>query len=146
MRQFFNRTKGNNKYGAEKVEYDGITFDSKVEGERYLYLKTLLLAGEISDLETHKTYELVPKQTTKEIVHLKTKDKEVERTLFHPVVFTPDFVYTTKDGELVCEDVKGSTMLVSADFPLRRKLLYYRYGIYCRLVTYTKKRGWEIHK
>ncbi len=146
MRQFFKHKTKENKYGAEKVEHDGMMFDSKVEGERYLYLKALVQAGEIYNLETHKTYELIPKQITKEIVHLKTKDKEVERTLFHPVVFTPDFVYMTKDGELVCEDVKGSTMLVSADFPLRRKMLYYKYGIYCRLVTYTKKRGWEIHK
>lgn len=144
MKRFFKTT--SNKYGAEKIEHDGITFDSKVEGERYLYLKTLQCAGEISELETHKTYELLPKQTFKEVVHLKTKDKEVERTLFLPVVFTPDFVYKNKAGELVCEDVKGSTMLVSADFPLRRKMLYYRYGIYCHLVTYTKKRGWEIHK
>lgn len=144
MKQPFRAKK--NKYGAEKVEHDGITFDSKVEGERYLYLKTLMLAGEITELETHKTYELVPKQTILETVHLKTKDKTVERTLFLPVVFTPDFVYKTKGGELVCEDVKGSTMLVSADFPLRRKLLYHKYGIYCRLVTYTKARGWETHK
>ena len=132
-----------NKYGAQKVVHDGIEFDSTIEGERYLYLKTLLLAGEIKNLETHETFEILPKQTRIEVKHLKTKDKEVEKVVFQNIEFTPDFVYE-KDGELIAEDVKGSLSVVSKDFPIRRKLLYYFHNIYVNVVIYSKSKGWQV--
>lgn len=132
-----------NKYGAQKVVHDGIEFDSTIEGERYLYLKTLLLAGEIKNLETHKTFEILPKQTRIEVKHLKTKDKEVEKVVFQNIEFTPDFVYE-KDGKLIAEDVKGSLFVVSKDFPIRRKLLYYFHNIYVNVVIYSKSKGWQV--
>lgn len=42
-----------NKLGAQPIQHDGITFDSKHEGERYLLLKQRAKLGEISDLKTH---------------------------------------------------------------------------------------------
>ena len=50
------RRRYRNKYKAIKVTYDGITFDSKLEGARYKVLKMLQEAGEISDLETQVPY------------------------------------------------------------------------------------------
>jgi len=143
MRRVFRNTK-KNKYGAVEVVHDGIKFDSTIEGERYLYLRTLLLAGEIKNLETHKTFEILPKQTRIETKHLKTKDKQIERVVFQNVEFTPDFVYE-KDGRLIAEDVKGSLFVVSKDFPLRRKLLYYFHNIYVNVVTFSKSKGWQVH-
>lgn len=46
----FYRQKSKNKYGAVKCEHDGLKFDSKKEGGRYLQLKMLRDAGEISNL------------------------------------------------------------------------------------------------
>lgn len=129
------------KYNNTKVEIDGITFDSKKESQRYLILKDALQRGEISDLECHKTYELIPSQKIKvtETKQLKTKVKviEKEKTLFMAVHFSPDFVYKNKDGKIIVEDVKGSKskLSMSADFPLRQKMLYAKYGLYVNIVT-----------
>ena len=128
------------KYGNEKVTYKGIEFDSRLEMNRYIFLEAKEREGVISNLRVHQSYELIPKQTRKEIKHLKTKDKEVEKTVFQPITFTPDFVYE-RDGETIAEDTKGSKLLVSADFPLRRKLLYWRYGVYVNIIT--KPTTWE---
>lgn len=130
----FRKNGSSKKYGNKKVVIDDITFDSKVEANRYLFLKDKQKHGVISNLECHKTFELIPHQQREEIVHLKTKDKTRIRTIFLPVRFSPDFVYEYK-GQTVAEDVKGSTLLVSKDFPIRKKLLYYIHHIYCHIVT-----------
>lgn len=126
------------KYKNKKVEIDGIVFDSIKESERYLFLKEQQRLGIISNLRTHVTYELIPHQTytVHKTKQLKTKLKEwdVERVLFKSIDFTPDFVYK-HNGKTVAEDVKGSKFVVSRDFPIRQKLLYFCYNIYCNVVT-----------
>ena len=54
--------KHKSKYGAKKVEIDGIIFDSKKEGRRYQELKMLQKAGEISNLQRQVKYILIPAQ------------------------------------------------------------------------------------
>ena len=39
------------KYGNKKTVIDGITFDSKWESQRYLYLKSLERAGRVQNLK-----------------------------------------------------------------------------------------------
>ena len=39
------------KYNARKTIVDGITFDSKLEADRYIQLKLMNKAGEITDLQ-----------------------------------------------------------------------------------------------
>lgn len=130
--------KKKNKFNAQKVTIDGITFDSVLEGDRYLVLKEALSKGEISDLRLHQTYELLPSQKIKvtETKQLKTKVKvvEKEKTIFLGVKFTPDFVYRNKFGELIAEDIKGSKKVISRDFGLRQKMLYATQGIYVNIV------------
>ena len=47
------------RYGnVNKIEYDGIKFDSKREYLRYMDLKLLESAGEISDLKVHPKYPI----------------------------------------------------------------------------------------
>jgi hypothetical protein len=46
------------KYGNVRCELDGITFDSKAEMRFYAALKQRVKAGEVSDLELQKPYEL----------------------------------------------------------------------------------------
>lgn len=130
---FHRKKDSKKKYGNDKVVYDGIEFDSKLERDRYIFLRGAEEQGEIEHLQCHVTYEIIPKITKEEVVHLKTKDKIVERVLFSATKFTPDFVYV-RNGTTVAEDVKGSKFVVSRDFPLRRKLLYQKYGILCDIV------------
>ena len=50
------------KYKAKKCHYDGITFDSGKEMKRYVQLKLMERAGEISDLKLQVKFELIPTQ------------------------------------------------------------------------------------
>ena len=75
----FKREKGR-KYGNTKVEYNGIKFDSKREMQRYLVLKDAESKGIITNLVLQPKFELIPAVRETYIKHLKTKDKECERT------------------------------------------------------------------
>lgn len=97
------------KYRAQKVQVDGITFDSKKEARRYCELRLLERAGEIRDLELQKKYELIPKQ-----------GKE------RPVHYIADFVYKDKKGAEVVEDTKG---VRTPDYIIKRKLMLWVHGI-----------------
>ena len=97
------------KYNNKKIEIDGILFDSKKEGKRYLYLKDLKDKGEISNLELQKEFVLVPKQ-------------EGER----PVLYLADFYYIDKDGKEVVEDTKGWR---TSDYVIKRKLMQWVHKI-----------------
>lgn len=121
------------KYGNKRVEWQGISFDSKKEMQRYLVLKDAQENGVISDLQLQPKWELIPKITETYVKHLKTKDKICERTVMLPIHYTADFSYI-KDGELIVEDVKSSPLLLSRDVPLRLKMMKYFHDIDVRLV------------
>ena len=116
------------KYHNKKVIVDGIEFDSKKESKRYLVLKEAEDNGVISDLKLQVKYELIPSVKEKYIKHLKTKDKEMERTLQLAINYICDFQYT-KDGIIIVEDVKASPKVLPKEFVLKDKLMFWRYGI-----------------
>src|SRR5512138_34223 len=111
------------KYGNHRVMAHGYSFDSQVEMRRYEHLELLQALGEISQLQVHPAYEVLPR--------LKTKARRTNQA----VKFKPDFSYRTKDGEWVVEDVKaprrtkGGKMAfrVTTDFTIRRKLFQSKY-------------------
>lgn len=87
----FPRRRRRSKYGATPVIYDGVRFDSKAEGARYLQLKLELQAGTIRDLTIHVPYALHAGATK-----LGT--------------YEADFVYDRRVGDTwtrIVEDVKG---------------------------------------
>lgn len=102
------------KYGNQKVTDHGITFDSKAEHKRWLYLSMLAKTGEIRDLQRQVPFELIPAMPKPR------GGKE------RPTVYLADFVYLDKDGNQVIEDVKGA---VTPEFRLKRKLMLFRHGI-----------------
>lgn len=102
------------KFGNAKVEDGGHTFDSRAEHRRWRHLLVLERAGEISELQLQVPYELIPAQ--------RRPGGGKER----PTVYVADFVYRTKAGTLVVEDVKG---VVTPEFRLKRKLMLWRHGI-----------------
>ena len=106
----------------KKVEYQGKTFDSRRECERYIYLNDLQKKGKIHDLVWQKKFELIPAQRDGGVM--------VER----PIYYIADFVYI-KDGRLIVEDVKGYRGgCVYQLFVIKRKLMLQRYGIRVREV------------
>lgn len=127
MRKFFpNRQKGR-KYNNKKVEYNGILFDSKKEKDRFVFLKEAEEQGLISNLQRQVKFELLPAIKEKYIKHLKTKEKECERTVQLAISYTCDFQYE-KDGVVVVEDIKPSPALIPKEFVLKEKLFRYKYG------------------
>lgn len=84
-----------NKYNAEKTAYNGETFDSTKEADRYAELLLLQRAGKIFDLQRQVQYELIPPQ--------ERPDGKRE----FPVHYVADFVYKDDNGRIVAEDVKG---------------------------------------
>ena len=96
------------KYKNKKTEIDGITFDSRLEAERYTQLKIFERAGLIQNLRLQVPFVLIDKS------RFGTNIK-----------YVADFVYE-EDGQTVVEDVKG----VKTDvYRLKKRLLAERYGI-----------------
>ena len=105
------------KYKSKKVTVNGITFDSKKEGNRYLELTLLEKAGKIKDLKCQVKYVLIPSQ--------KIDGKVVER----PCTYVADFVYTQGD-DVIVEDVKGYRKGTAYSvFTIKRKLLLKEHGL-----------------
>lgn len=90
-----------NKYHNEKIEIDGIRYDSKRE---YLRHKQLLLkekAGEIQNLRFHDKKDTIILQKT-------------------PLIkYEPDFCYE-ENGKLIIEDLKGYQ---TKEFKLKKKMI-----------------------
>lgn len=102
------------KYGAKKVEVDGIVFDSKKEARRYQELKLFEKAGAISQLRRQVKFVLIPAQ--------RVDGKVIERQC----CYIADFVYQDKEGKTVVEDTKG---VKTKDYIIKRKLMSWVHGI-----------------
>ena len=100
------------KYRSKKIIIDGISFDSKREGNRYLELKLLERAGKIKDLELQHQYELQPS--------FKKNGKTIRA-----ITYVADFTYFDLERmRIVVEDVKGFKTDV---YMLKRKLFEYKF-------------------
>lgn len=106
-----------NKYGAKKTTVDGIVFDSKLESERYSFLKTLYTAGIITSLACQIRYDIV------------VNEQKICRVL-------PDFCYTLKGGKVIVEDTKGIITPISK---LKYKLLKAVHGVEVNIIKKPKE-------
>jgi hypothetical protein len=113
------------KYHAKRTEIDGITFDSKAEGEYYLHLKQQQEQGLID------SYELQPKFILQE--GFKKDGKNIR-----PILYIADFDIWKLDGTREIIDVKG---FETADFKIKRKLFEKKYPFKLTLMKYVKKYG-----
>lgn len=95
-----------NKYKAIKTIIDGIKFDSKKEGARYMQLKLMEKAGAISELSLQPKFDLMVNGT---------------KCGFYKA----DFRYI-ENGKTVIEDVKGMKTPV---YNLKKKLIKAIYDI-----------------
>ena len=121
------------KNGNIKVVVDGIEFDSKKESRRYYELKLLQQAGQITDLQLQREFELIPAQyeTLERYGKKGQRLKDGKRCIEKSCVYKADFTYM-KDGQLVVEDVKGYRDPASAAYAkyvIKRKLMLAVHGI-----------------
>ena len=129
------------KFNNKRMTTPDGDFDSKGEWERWLFLKDAERRGRIAELRRQVKYVLLPTQYRTEVVHLKTKDKEVRRVAEREVTYTADFVYkvprrTPIDGpcgvyETVVEDFKG---FPNDRWPLKKAMMLYFHGVSVREV------------
>ena len=100
------------KYGNQKVEANGILFDSKAERDYYLlYILPLVQSGEVKSVKIHPKYVLLP------------SFKKNGKT-YRSVTYSADFELTYKDGKVEVIDVKGVETQV---FALKKKWFEFKY-------------------
>ena len=103
------------KYRNKKVVIDGITFDSIAESKRYLYLKQLENAGDITHLRLQPKFDYMAENSNKKLFTYKA-----------------DFDYCTDDGQYVVEDVKGFKTTI---YKLKKKLIEDRFNVKITEIT-----------
>lgn len=111
-----------NKYKAKKITIDGITFDSEKEGNRYLELKLLVRAGEISDLELQPKFPLTINDKP---VLIKSQGYPNGRKAGYKADFK---YYDCRHKKWVVEDVKSKATRTEA-YVLRKAIIEHIYGI-----------------
>jgi len=88
-----------NKYGAHRVELDGIWFDSQREAARYAELRLMEQASLITDLQVHPAFPLMVPDLTQ---------PEAPQVFYTIGVYHADFRYLNlRTGAVVVEDVKS---------------------------------------
>ncbi|WP_436897737.1 DUF1064 domain-containing protein [Acinetobacter gyllenbergii] len=107
-----------NKFNAQKVELDGMTFDSKKEYKRYIELKAMQQCGEITRLEHHTKFELAPKTKI-----------EGEKRAKPAIRYFADFTYYIITGERIVEDVKSAATRKLASYRTKKHLMNTVHGI-----------------
>lgn len=108
-------TQKRSKYRNKKVEIDGHKFDSKKEASRYVNLKLLERAGNISKLELQPRFTL--------------QDSFVDSSgaTHKRITYVADFSYLNKDGKMVIEDTKGFSTDV---YRIKKKMFLKMYPDY----------------
>lgn len=101
-----------NKFNAQKIELDGMTFDSKKEHKRYIELKAMQQRGEIFGLEHHTKFELAPKTKL-----------EGEKRVKPALRYFADFTYYNTRGEYIVEDVKSAATRKLASYRNKKHLM-----------------------
>ena len=104
------------KYRNERVQVDGIMFDSKAEAAHYGRLK---LARDAGHLEFERQ---VP-------FHFEVEYSANGRTQKKKMRYVADFVVTWKGGKVEVQDVKG---VQTREYKLKKKLMSALYGIEIR--------------
>jgi hypothetical protein len=111
------------KYRNERVEFDGLKFDSKREAARWGELRMLEKLGQISMLRRQVAYELVPA--------VKFAGARARKPAIRLIA---DFEYVER-GVKVVEDVKSPVTAKVPAFQMKRHLMLAVHAIDVRIVT-----------
>lgn len=105
------------KYNAQRIEKDGMKFDSVKEYKRYIELTALMQRGEISELRCQVKFELAPKVKI-----------QGEKRAKPALRYFADFTYI-ENGAFVVEDVKSAVTRKLASYRTKKHLLMVVHGI-----------------
>ena len=136
-RKYFSRGFSN----AKKCVYKGIKFDSQLERDRYIYLKSLEDKGLIKQLKIQVPFDILDSQSLKGHI-IRSLGKNTSRGL----KYITDFVYyRVSDNRWVINDVKGRTSMV---YKVKMKLIIKLYGMNYQIIeTYrdAKRNNFTIY-
>lgn len=121
-----------NKYNNNKIEMNGIVYDSKKEMQRHQQLLLKQEAGAIKDLQTQVKYILIPAQyeTVTRYGKRGQRLKDGKKLLEREISYVADFVYyDVEQDKIVVEDVKSKITRENKFYIAKRKMLLYFYGI-----------------
>ena len=118
----FGYSQANNKYGASKVVFKGISFDSRYERDRYIYLCHLQKHGKISGLRLQVGFRIIKKVIKLIPVQLKTKVRYDQKVVEKEARYHCDFLYK-EDRKIIVEEFKSVKTAELPDYVLRRKLM-----------------------
>lgn len=142
------------KSGKLKPTYNGIEFDSDAEVEFFMFLEDLKKNKLIKDfIYQPPTYTLIPKVTEIKTVQLKTKTKQVEKTLYRAHEYTADFlikiipetfekidpkhVLRINNDNTILVDIKGTYNDYGGDriYKIHEKMMYYFFKLHLNKVV-----------
>lgn len=124
------------KFHNKKCSYNGLTFDSKHERDRYCELLMLQKAGVIHDLRCQVQFLLIPEYREPDTLGPRMGRKR-GRIIEKACYYVADFVYLDEMGKTVAEDAKGcrdTSTAAYAKFVIKRKLMLHVHGIRVREV------------
>ena len=129
-RKYFSRGFSN----AKKCVYKGIKFDSQLERDRYIYLKSLEDKGKIQQLKIQVPFDILDSQPLNNHI-IPSLGKKTSRGL----KYITDFVYYRNSDETwIINDVKGRTSMV---YKIKIKLIIKLYGMNYQIIeTYRDKK------
>jgi hypothetical protein len=131
------------KFHNKKTVIDGITFDSQAEARYFLQLKTLMRAGEVTKIEPHPKFELLPTywkccgevSTNTASKHICPYcDQKVPAV--KAITYSADFRITWVNGTQTIVDVKGVS---TETFLLKKRLFEYKFPNLTLIVVGGKK-------
>lgn len=122
MKKRFGYNDTNNKFGAHKVRFKDMEFDSQYELQRYLILRDLQKKGFIDWIWRQKRFRIIKKVVKLVPVQLKTKVRYDKRVVEQEAWYTCDFLYEM-NGVIYVEELKSVMTAELPDYVLRRKLM-----------------------
>ncbi len=137
----YKRKKSEGKIAHKKTTIDGITFDSKMESDYYVYLKAEKAAKRIKSFELQPEFILQPKHFIMNgKVHIETDSdyKEMDKLrkkhnkenpdnkigIIQAIKYISDFLIVYADDSIKTIDVKG---IKTTDFKLKEKMFNFKY-------------------
>lgn len=130
----YKRKKSEGKIAHKKTTIDGITFDSKMEADFYVYLKAEQKAGRVKSFQTQPEFVLQERfiivegksipDTNKDFEKLKRKHKA---PIHRAIKYISDFLVVYADNSVKVIDVKG---IKTADFKIKEKMFNFKYPEY----------------
>lgn len=121
--------KAEGKIAHKKVKVGEFVFDSKLEAERYEYLRIMEKAGLITDLRPHPKFEL------------QSAFRDSEGVAQRAITYIADFSYT-QNGAQIVEDVKSPFTAKDSVFKIKMKMFKRIYPSYkFKVVMFKKSQG-----